>query len=100
MTSRELDLKRQGVKILTLKAAKGLEFPIVAVAGFLDAPFPTIPKGTPEDAQAEIYQRERRTLFVAMTRAMRALLVVIPAQNPGLLLQDFDQTLWNLRSQN
>ena len=30
--SRELDLHKQGVKILTLKAAKGLEFPIVAIS--------------------------------------------------------------------
>lgn len=34
MKSRELDLKRSGVKVITLKAAKGLEFPIVAIAGF------------------------------------------------------------------
>jgi superfamily I DNA/RNA helicase len=45
---------------------------------------------------AEIQQRERRTVFVAMTRAMRALLVVVPAKNPSLLLQDFDERLWNL----
>lgn len=96
MASRELDLKKQGVKILTLKAAKGLEFPIVAIAGFLNTPFPTIPRGTPDEAKAEIYQRERRTLFVAMTRAMRALLLVVPAQNPGRLLQQFDPQLWNL----
>ncbi len=45
--SRELDLNKQGVKILTLKAAKGLEFPIVAIAGFLTSSFPTIARGTP-----------------------------------------------------
>lgn len=96
MSSRELDLNKQGVKVLTLKAAKGLEFPIVALAGFLDARFPTIPKGSSENASAEIQQRERRTVFVAMTRAMRALLVVVPAKNPSFLLQDFDKQLWNL----
>jgi superfamily I DNA/RNA helicase/mRNA-degrading endonuclease RelE of RelBE toxin-antitoxin system len=105
MSSRELDLNKQGVKVLTLKAAKGLEFPIVVLAGFLDARFPTIPKGSLENAIAqgaapkviaEIQQRERRTVFVAMTRAMRALLVVVPAKNPSLLLQDFDERLWNL----
>lgn len=31
-----------------------------------------------------------------MTRAMRALLVVVPATKPSVLLQDFDETLWNL----
>lgn len=39
MSSRELDLNRQGVKVLTLKSAKGLEFPIAVIAGFLDAPY-------------------------------------------------------------
>lgn len=96
MSSRELDLKQSGVKVLTLKAAKGLEFPIVAIAGFLGSPFPNIPKGTPDSAQPEIFARERRSLFVGMTRAMRALLLLVPAKNPGMLLQDFDPLLWNL----
>ncbi|MEH2378781.1 MAG: 3'-5' exonuclease [Nostoc sp.] len=42
MSSKDLDLNKQGVKVITLKAAKGLEFPIVAIAGFLDATYPTI----------------------------------------------------------
>ena len=96
--SRELDLNKQGVKILTLKAAKGLEFPIVAIAGFLTSSFPTIARGTPQDVKTEIYNRERRTLFVAMTRAMRALLIVVPAQKTGILLQNFDPQWWNLGS--
>lgn len=96
MSSRELDLNRKGVKVLTLKAAKGLEFPIVAIAGFLESKFPYIPKGTLESAKAEILTRERRTLFVGMTRAMRALLIVVPSQKPGILLENFDAKLWNL----
>jgi len=95
MSSKELDLNKQGVKVITLKAAKGLEFPIVAIAGFLDAQYPTIPKSTPEDEITEILARERRTLFVGMTRAMRALLVIIPTPNSSSLLE-FDSQLWNL----
>ena len=96
MSSRELDLNRQGVKVLTLKSAKGLEFPIVVIAGFLDAPYPMVPKGTTEEGIAETFSRERRTLFVGMTRAMRALLLLVPAETPSLLLQNFDSNLWNL----
>ncbi|MCU0549315.1 MAG: UvrD-helicase domain-containing protein [Leptolyngbya sp. Prado105] len=96
MTSKDLDLNCKGVKILPLKAAKGLEFPIVAIAGFLEAPYPTIPKGTLPEAATETFVRERRTLYVAMTRAMRALLVLVPAKKPSLLLQSFDPQLWNL----
>lgn len=96
MTSKDLDLNCKGVKVLPLKAAKGLEFPIVAIAGFLENPYPTIPKATPPDAATEILVRERRTLYVAMTRAMRALLVLVPAKKPSSLLQSFDPQLWNL----
>jgi mRNA-degrading endonuclease RelE of RelBE toxin-antitoxin system len=96
MNSKELDLNKPGVKVITLKAAKGLEFPIVAIAGFLDATYPTIPKGTPDEEITEILARERRTLFVAMTRAMRALLVIVPGSNSSALLENFDSQLWNL----
>jgi superfamily I DNA/RNA helicase/mRNA-degrading endonuclease RelE of RelBE toxin-antitoxin system len=96
MTSKDLDLNSKGVKVLPLKAAKGLEFPIVAIAGFLEGAYPTIPKGTAPEAATEILNRERRTLYVAMTRAMRALLVLVPAKKPSPLLQTFDPHLWNL----
>lgn len=100
MTSKDLDLNRKGVKVLPLKAAKGLEFPIVAIAGFFDGIYPYIPKGTSELEIQETLARERRTLFVAMTRAMRALLIVIPSEQPkrkiSPLLKAFDRDLWNL----
>jgi superfamily I DNA/RNA helicase/mRNA-degrading endonuclease RelE of RelBE toxin-antitoxin system len=96
MTSKDLDLNYKGVKVLPLKAAKGLEFPIVAIAGFLESAYPAIPKGTAPEAATEILTRERRTLYVAMTRAMRALLVLVPAKQPPSLLQTFDSHLWNL----
>lgn len=96
MSSQAFDLSRSGVKVLTLKAAKGLEFPVVAIAGFLESGFPIVPKGTLEDEKAEIFARERRTLFVGMTRAMRALLILTPAEKPSVLLQNFSSEHWNL----
>ena len=96
MTSRELNLNCKGIKVLPLKAAKGLEFPIVAIAGFLDSPFSAVTKKLSDDEIAEMLARERRTLFVGMTRAMRALMVLVPAHHPGSLLQDFDSQFWNL----
>mgnify|MGYP002780546635 CR=1 FL=1 len=96
MTSRELNLNCKGIKVLPLKAAKGLEFPIVAIAGFLDSPFSAVTKKLSDEEIAEILMRERRTLFVGMTRAMRALMLLVPAHQPGSLLQDFDPQFWNL----
>jgi superfamily I DNA/RNA helicase len=96
MGAKELDLGAPVVKTLTLKSAKGLEFPIVAIAGFLDGSHPVVPAGSTDEIRAELLARERRTLFVAMTRAMRGLLVVIPAGRDNELLSGFDPKLWNL----
>lgn len=101
MSGRDLDLGRGGVKILNLKSAKGLEFPIVAIAGLSHGRMPGVPKDASGGELEEALLRERRTLYVAMTRAMRALLVVLPA-NPANgaapLLEGFDDDHWNIRS--
>ncbi len=96
MSAKELDVGAAEVKTLTLKSAKGLEFPVVALAGFLDAPFPLVPKGATDEARKEVEERERRTLYVAMSRAMRALLVVEPDEQRCGLLAGFDSNRWNL----
>ncbi len=95
MTSQNLDLKRTGIKVITLNASKGLEFPIVALAGFVSGGYPVIPPGASADERAESLARERRTMYVAMTRAMRALLVVLPAEPESPLFQGFDELCWN-----
>ncbi|MGF1674334.1 MAG: UvrD-helicase domain-containing protein, partial [Rivularia sp. (in: cyanobacteria)] len=99
MSSKNLDLNSKKVKVITLKAAKGLEFPIVCIAGFLNAAYPKFTKNTPEDEIAEILKRERRSLFVGMTRAMRALLIIVPENDTSGLLTDFDSQHWNLGKQ-
>jgi hypothetical protein len=96
MPGRDLDLEHKAVKVITLKSAKGLEFPIVALAGFVRGPLPVVPKGASEEELEEALARERRTMYVAMTRAMRALLIVAPAENPPVLLSGFDPNHWNL----
>jgi superfamily I DNA/RNA helicase/mRNA-degrading endonuclease RelE of RelBE toxin-antitoxin system len=95
MSGKTLDLGSKEVKVLTLRSAKGLEFPVVAVAGFLDGPYPPLRPDAAEEEAAEITAKERRTMFVAMTRAMRALLVVIPERTGSPLLGGFDPRAWN-----
>ena len=96
MPGRALDLEHGAVKVITLKSAKGLEFPVVALAGFVRGALPGVPKGISGDELEEALARERRTMYVAMTRAMRALLVVTPAEKSPVLLSGFDPEQWNM----
>jgi mRNA-degrading endonuclease RelE of RelBE toxin-antitoxin system len=94
MTGRDLDLSAKVVKVITLKSAKGLEFPFVAVAGF-ESPYPYIKTGIAAEEAVERMAQEKRTLFVAMTRAMRALIVAVPRDLQSPLLSQFNSELWN-----
>lgn len=69
----ENDGKKPSVKLLTMHAAKGLEFPVVFVIGAEDGLFPhsralVDPKNSPH-----LLEEERRLAYVAMTRAMKTL---------------------------
>lgn len=95
MESTDINLTRSGVKVLTLHASKGLEFPIVALAGFIGSPDAFFPDADEGDQRQEKLANYRRVMFVGMTRAMRTLLVVTPTDPDSPLLQGFDPTLWN-----
>ncbi len=56
------------VKLMTVHAAKGLEFPYVFLAGLNEGIFPSR-----KTATAEAMEEERRLAFVAMTRAKKGL---------------------------
>jgi DNA helicase-2/ATP-dependent DNA helicase PcrA len=59
----------RGVSLMTLHTAKGLEFPLVAVAGLEDGLLPHFnSQGVPEGIE-----EERRLLYVGMTRAEKRL---------------------------
>ena len=97
MSGQELNLLRPGVKVLTLSSAKGLEFPIVALSGFINSGWYTHgPAHIGAEEREEFLATDRRTMFVGMTRAMRALLITVPAQAKSPLLQSFDAKYWNL----
>ena len=64
-----LDTRADAIKVLTLHAAKGLEFPVVFVIGCEDG---ILPLAWPGGGESDIAE-ERRLLFVGMTRAKRRL---------------------------
>lgn len=95
MHSDTLDLRKNVVKIITLQSAKGLEFPIVAIAGFhgwTHAYRSTSGKNSYQEEKDETF---RRTMYVGMTRAMRNLIVFVPLDATSPHLTGFSKEYWN-----
>ena len=93
MESKNMDIGHPGVKVVTMHAAKGLQFPVVAVVG-LNQDFPWSARGGSD--QEEIDKRLKRTFFVACSRAMRRLLVIGDRSYPSQFLADFDEEHWDI----
>ena len=77
-TGQEIDAwdpRAQRVSLLTLHAAKGLEFPVVFLVGCADGLLPLRFGDAPDP---EELAEERRLFFVGMTRAQRRLLLSWP----------------------
>lgn len=71
LTESGLMKEEEGVKLLTVHSSKGLEFPVVFLAGMVEGEFPysralTSPEGIEE---------ERRLCYVGMTRAIEKLFI-------------------------
>lgn len=94
MDSGEVDLRKPVVKVLTLHAAKGLEFPIVAIARLEAGQLPHDMSHLPEEEQAVFLDQQRRLFFVGCSRAMRALLVCASADAPSPFIQGLTEPLW------
>ncbi len=95
---RDLDLRADVVRLLTLHAAKGLEFPIVVVAGLETGAWPVPEDFDVPELFAERARQERRLLYVGLTRAMRGLMLLVPEGCRHPALQDLDPTHWHLES--
>ena len=63
-----------GVSLMTIHAAKGLEFPVVFLPGLEDNIFPTYKVLTDPDFE-NVIKEERRLMYVAITRAKTLLFI-------------------------
>lgn len=68
MSSADEKVGKHSVTLMTLHAAKGLEFPVVFITGMEDGLFPSDRAGTNADIE-----EERRLAYVGMTRAREEL---------------------------
>ena len=86
----EADLTRPGgkryptdaVRLMTLHAAKGLEFPVVFLCGLSAGVLPYDAPGRPADLE-----EERRLFYVGVTRAQRELLLLAPGEPSPFLAE-------------
>lgn len=72
--SRRVALDDPGIRLLTIHAAKGLEFRAVGVVGMNEGTFPDFRSVSTNEAVDD----ERRNAYVAVTRAERVLLITRP----------------------
>ena len=75
MSSADESSSKNSVTLMTMHAAKGLEFPVVFIVGMEEGLFPG---SRALDNQADL-EEERRLAYVGMTRAMRNLFLTYAA---------------------
>ena len=75
MSSADESSEKDSVTLMTMHAAKGLEFPVVFMVGMEDGLFPS---GRSSEDEAGL-EEERRLAYVGMTRAMRRLFMTYAA---------------------
>src|SRR5690606_16683631 len=95
LRSAEVTLDMDRVRVMTVHAAKGLEFPFVAVARVNSGLFPSLPWKLPDEEREERLAHERRLLFVALTRAMRRLMLTYDRSAPSPFVAELDKSLWS-----
>lgn len=76
MSSADENVGQDAVTLMTLHAAKGLEFPVVFMVGMEEGLFP----GERATNDEEDLEEERRLAYVGMTRAMRKLFLTYAGQ--------------------
>ncbi len=87
------DILEQKVKVLTIHAAKGLEFPVVFVLGWHEGQMPYLVHGADDERMAREVEEERMLAYVAMTRAAEVLYLVSSPEHPSRFLEEIPAVL-------
>ena len=100
----DLDSEREYVKLMTIHNAKGLEFPVVFLAGMEDEIFPNTTKVMIDNSELE---EERRICYVAITRAEEKLYITHAAmrymygnmdfRTPSRFIREIPEELFDIR---
>ncbi len=78
------DPRAEAITLMTLHAAKGLEFAHVFITGVEEDLLPLAPRAPLDSAALQQYvEEERRLFFVGMTRARESLYLTHAARRPG-----------------
>jgi superfamily I DNA/RNA helicase len=94
MKSCDLDLAHPGVKVITMHAAKGLQFPVVAIVGLEAGKLPSPPAMGMDPAEHE--GKQKRLFFVACTRAIRRLIVFGNRERPSPFTSKMTDEYWDI----
>jgi superfamily I DNA/RNA helicase/mRNA-degrading endonuclease RelE of RelBE toxin-antitoxin system len=94
MNSSQFDMESPRLKVTTLHAAKGLEFPIVVVAHVEAGRLPRETAATDPEEIAAFHREQRRLFYVGCTRAMRYLFVTYDRQIPSPFLATLTDDHW------
>ncbi len=94
MKTNEVNLSHPGVKVLTIHAAKGLEFPVVAVTRVNKNRLPLPPRPGIDSDEHE--QLQRRLFFVACSRAMRHLMVLTRSGKESPFIGGLTEDYWEI----
>ena len=97
-TNADIENSKNAIRLMTVHTAKGLEFPVVFIAGLNENSFPSKKTDT-----LEAMEEERRLAFVAVTRAQKLLYLseaegfsqVTGGRYPSRFIFDIDKPLLN-----
>ena len=97
-TNADIESSKKAVRLMTIHTAKGLEFPVVFIAGMNENMFPS-----KKVDSLKAMEEERRLAFVAVTRAQKELYLTeaegfsqhAGGRYPSRFIFDIDKTLLN-----